>query len=513
MIDTVVLRIHDIKLHIRLAEFLTKKANGTGKTINQKIGSEDFSIQAKLTHKTFITYHDTGNLYEVAHFNHLPSSHYHIAYKIDYIRDFIEFNISIPKYIYGTNVVQFLPNPLAANFNLYFNSTLQNAFVSSWGNLEKFIGKFIKTEFGEIEVYKSFTEINRIDLCYNQVFHSKTEALEYIKQAKRVKKKFSRDTSNYSRSWETSLMYKTDMYSFKIYHKGSEYRANDKKKHNEINYKAGKQVFDTAFYQDFADKIVRYEMTIRNKYMSYVFMNKIFRKDCHIWNDCKELYKEYRNKNGKQDDSLLIWKRTLEPEQLKKLDYIKNMINKSKKFYISDKNQNRSFDIETDEYFIKVAGKKERFEAFSLFSENLFNELSKKFLSILSEFELELFQDKTDIINKAVQHNERVNKERSRLKKSGIDLPEKRNRIDKKISISKISVALELLKTYNFSEIDKTGMYSRQTWYNIRKDLELLGVKETSILDLTVNAKFDLMNYFNDIIYNQRKITNLNFVN
>jgi len=40
------------------------------------------------------------------------SGHYEFAYMVEYNRDFIKFNFSVPKYVYGSNVLMFLDHPV-----------------------------------------------------------------------------------------------------------------------------------------------------------------------------------------------------------------------------------------------------------------------------------------------------------------------------------------------------------------------------------------------------------------
>jgi len=54
--------------------------------------------------------------------------------------------------------------------------------------------------------------------------------LKYLEQQKKLKDKYSRSSTNGAGDYDTSLTYKTKRYSFKIYHKGTEFRQNDKRK-------------------------------------------------------------------------------------------------------------------------------------------------------------------------------------------------------------------------------------------------------------------------------------------
>src|SRR5690349_615636 len=131
MLDTIIFRIHDLKLHQTLCEFLNQKNKPSGLTILESQGNEVFNESVKRLHKTFLVYHDSGTMLEKAHFNKLKSNHYQISYQIDYLRDFIVFNVSIPKYYFGTNILHFNLPPNHKKFNFSaFSSLEKNLAVS-----------------------------------------------------------------------------------------------------------------------------------------------------------------------------------------------------------------------------------------------------------------------------------------------------------------------------------------------------------------------------------------------
>jgi hypothetical protein len=63
-----------------------------------------------------------------------------------------------------------------------------------------------------------------------------------------------------------------------------EYKKNDLKEHEKINKEKGYKYFDTKQYQGFADRILRYELTIRNGMLNYFHKRKnIFRSNCPVF--------------------------------------------------------------------------------------------------------------------------------------------------------------------------------------------------------------------------------------
>lgn len=511
MIDTVEFRIHDIKLHLSLAQYLDRKQAGSGKSITMRDSAEeDFTVMQKLVHKTYIMYHDTGSLHQVAHFNELKSSHYTIAYKIDYLRDFISFNVSIPKYVYGTNILLYNTPPTSKKFDYSRHSSIKKNLREAYKRLFHFFNKFVTAEFGEISILPEFIEINRVDLCYNQVFDSKADALSYLNQIRKLKKRYARSASNYSRDWQTSIMYKTDRYSFKVYHKGAEFKKNDSKKLRELNETGAG--FDVPYYQSFADNILRYEMTFRNSHISYLYMNKLFRADCYIWQAGLKLWKQAKAKKV-DATKYLQFRASLTNEEKRLIDYVNSFINKTKNFYLMATPAGERFDLETDpDRFNQWPGRKLDFYAASLFSPDLFDVMCSAFLSILDEFKLDVKEDATTILNKLAERNRYIDSSRATAKAAGVG-PENSlfSELGRKINMTKIRVVLGMLEGSTYEEIEASGTFSPRTWYNIRKDLATLGVSQTALASTMNQADFDLRRYNSELLYNSSKFKNLHF--
>lgn len=101
MIDTIVIRVHDIeKNHLLMNNILkenfvqAKTRYTSGETLDKKA----------------ILYGDTGKVLPISIHTtmNIPSSHYTLNLRPNFDRDFIEFNFSIPKFVYSTNVLQFV---------------------------------------------------------------------------------------------------------------------------------------------------------------------------------------------------------------------------------------------------------------------------------------------------------------------------------------------------------------------------------------------------------------------
>lgn len=265
MIDTIIIRIHNLSKYPVIYEqynSYSKKKNGMVATyVNEDTGE---LIENTYSLKYF--YHDSSKFIPLVNRSSvsLASSHYSISYSVETTKDYIEFNFSIPKYKYGTNVFQFIN---------WYDQSSQIIFAE----LKVFIDDFLMQMLAQ-QPLPNDVEVNRIDLCYNQMFNCKADALLYLEEQKKLLHHYSRSSKNRYRSYETSFMYTTDNYSFKIYHKGTEFAKNDTKeilKFNTANKLRQNKVTinntPLTWLQEQADCMLRYEMTFRRGMLKYLF--------------------------------------------------------------------------------------------------------------------------------------------------------------------------------------------------------------------------------------------------
>lgn len=342
----------------------------------------------------------TANLYGKYR---VRSSESEVTYSLNYEGGFMDFEFSIPKYLYGHNLAQFLPQ---CDSKVFYKNKER---IENWNSqkhllfkrLEKFIYLFLQDLFFNCELPYSpnmnYVELVRLDLCYNQYFENKEISLAYLEEIKKLRKNtkiYSPDTNT---DFKTTVAWRTQNGNyFKIYHKGSEYinqKFGDFKKHTKINenfldnyfkfkkekkiddleelekeiskndlqkfrdeiykkqlndafyiglskdeivkkerleykkfrdkinnlikksvngdtfhiseieLKAMKnillksedlQLIDTKFLKDEMDKILRYEVSMSGKYLSYQFKNYVFRVNCPIHKEAKRIYKKVK---------------------------------------------------------------------------------------------------------------------------------------------------------------------------------------------------------------------------
>lgn len=156
----------------------------------------------------------------------------------------VEF--SIPKYHKGNNIEMIWPSELPAILEKFYQELCFHLGV----------------------VLPDFTTwpIHRLDLCFNWIFKTKEEAetvMSFLQRIDYPRKKKA--------TYGTSVMHVGSAYSLKFYLKGAEFKAHDLKEddflksHNQEGIsKLGK----------WADRIVRYEIGFRKKYVEELFKHK-----------------------------------------------------------------------------------------------------------------------------------------------------------------------------------------------------------------------------------------------
>ncbi|WP_306643766.1 phage/plasmid replication domain-containing protein [Sanyastnella coralliicola] len=293
----------------------------------------------------YLEYNDTGkrmDIYTRKEVN-IPSSHYRMLYQVKRDRDFIEFEFSLPKLLYGTNITQFVTSP-GNHSNVWEREDWKKQKKLLFDRLLKQIKMFLNSIGSGAPIDYTLVEITRVDLCYNQIFPSKRAALGYLEWQKNIKKKYSRDSSDSMQSYKTSISYRTSNYTFKIYHKGAEYEKHDAKRHAQINSEAWEkrkkhlqkvgmlvppdeqkkfEIFDIKTLQSVADRMLRYEITIRKDYMSLKYMENFFRRCDSTYMNKKDLYIKIKNNTKSGDRRIetfhLTWKQIDKGNYSKKL--------------------------------------------------------------------------------------------------------------------------------------------------------------------------------------------------
>lgn len=502
MVDTIVLRIHDLRKHKELLRLVEINFNGTVKhtAYLSKEEKADIINSPNLDAKDYIDYYTNPragtHLVRFKSQDKLNNSghyYFHVYENLD--MDYLEFNFSIPKYKYGTNILMFCPHYWDKEFNFGRHCSLDYNLRISYDRLLKFIKDFFIREFlYEDLIDFSNVEINRIDISFNQLFDDKKFALEYLEYQKKIRKKNLRITSDSFRSYDTSLMYSSKRYSVKIYHKGAEYNKHDRKEHERINKEKGRQYFNIEELQSFADRILRYEVTFRDSMLSYLFNHKVFRKNCPVHKKKYEIYKKVESALTKND---LIAKTagTFIINELKDL-YIQSHpyihIDKEGLFIYKKMSKllyrNRQFFLKTnsniEEYNTITCNR--NFESRALFSKELFIECARFLKAFIKDFQVTEKPSEAVVSDRIDEYN------KTHFRK----LP--------KNEMMKFYL---MLQNSSFEEIMKKDIYSRATFFRYKSRFKEIGITQNNIkLSQLIHTSIDLGQYHSHILYGKKLI-------
>lgn len=504
MVDTIVIRIHDLRKHHELVRFVNLNFKGSSKhTAEIPRDAVDEIRKSPLADDKFIVdyFRNSKTGTHIIHYKSQErlntSGHYFFHAFENRDRDFLEFNFSIPKYKYGTNILHFARHMWDKDFVFHNHSSLMYNLNESYGLLISFIKNFFLREFSDMCLIDfSCVEINRIDLAYNQVFDCKKHALEYLEYQKEIRRKHSRKDINQFREYETSLMYTTHRYSLKIYHKGSEYTKHDRKEHKRINILKGKEYFKINELQSISDKILRYEVTFRDSMLTYLYSNKLFRKSCPQHKARYEIYKSVEASIDKNDRiSERIGKISdpnkkekymtthpyikIDPKEQRIHKDIKKLLSRGRQFMLTIDEDVERFNSETASYGY--------FEQRAHFSKSLFKECTKFLRSFVKEFQVSE-KPSISVVSDRIDHYNATHYE--------------------KLPKNAMMKFYELLQNNTFEDIKRKELYAKASYYRYLKRFNEIGITTNNVIDLDlICVPADLRNY-HSLIYAKRQIFN-----
>lgn len=480
MLDSIVFRIHNLQKHEALVKFLDRsgiQGSGiSGKTFDNPESAFD-TFQRKIHMKQMFHDYESGKHRDFVYRNHLPSYHNDIAYSINYDREFIEFNFSIPKYLYGTNVFQFVPHYFDKGFNESRFKSIEKLKDTIYDDLRAFLDWFFKKELNDL-VNRYYVQIFRLDICYNKIFNTKQDAVLYLNDLKRIKKKFIRHNVDDLRVYHTTIYYasKSSGYTLKVYHKGTEFEINDKGKLK----KAGWDLSQLEKVQALADRSLRYELEIKPKYMSNLFSRYIFRKDHDEW---KRGLKYYRGilSNG----YVTIKKQKLTLGELDKFRkkcyrYGKFYDGKVWHFYLES---DSAIKLTTTVAKMEFEHSKFTFEREQRFTRELFTKMIKSFLDFKKEFTVnsrnpfDQFLNDIGVTKQPLEKQEKYFKDWLFVHK-GINL--------KKISYRNVFRMSQRLKVESWGVIQDSNEFGRSSFFAIKKLFKQLGFDNPSSVMVVV---------------------------
>jgi hypothetical protein len=465
----------------------------------------------------------------------IPSSSRYINYVHDTIRDKVSFEFSVPKALHGTNVFQFVNHiyDRYQPFNLSESVVIKNQIKRTHRRLVTFITKFIAQELlyhvvserefrlkkhedsGLHIVSMRDIEILRIDFCFNRIFLSRKDCLDYLDLLKSVHKKGQRNAVNKSKfGYDTSIYLVGRYYTLKIYHKGSEFNhirngESDKKGLKEINRERGFEKYKIEDIQNLADKMLRYEVEYKKSGMNYIYKRRIykaqdpkykrFKKDALKYDSVQDKIDRLvvvKNKPAKLNLYLIKLGYNSYGDAMKGLMAELKMYKNHKNFYEKSQTQHADFfldispanreasEIVTDDELDNYHRKGFTFRKPAHFSTDLVQCLGSHFLKFMNEFTLKTLDESlinSDIILKTI---ERKNLQHQANGTKGTTLsPGMREFI-------------RLLDTMSIDEIKEKNLYERTTFYRYKKKLESIGYVRQSLMQRNIPFGQDFAEYY-----------------
>jgi hypothetical protein len=301
--DTVVYKLHSASKYPLILEAVTsvdKEGKGLTKIPIERNGDQiefqDAWMNIKLGTLFFFNYNIRLKL---------PSSATGITVTHDKAKDLIKFEFSLPKYLFANNVCEIIPG-YASEYYRPDGQSMELLCAKFWHRMMKYIFKRVIHELtsgtGSNFLWQD-VQISRVDISFNQIFKTEDDAKFYLESIKRLRIKKSSEKMYHA--YDTAATFNNPRYYWKIYHKGAEFKATGR---NQIIAAAGELFKDSRIrkagtpssdlpaslqlsmeclglgpnggpdeLQNYADRILRYELECRGGLMSYLF-NRHFKK-------------------------------------------------------------------------------------------------------------------------------------------------------------------------------------------------------------------------------------------
>lgn len=575
MVDTIHINLHNLQKNYDVYNWIIRDGNNG-------VIKYDVNIDGKKMYDTGL---ETGGLlsrqvkvYPEAekstevlriHTRYEPSSHYSVIVEVHPKRDLIKFNFSIPKYFYGHNIAQAVQNTNERDFQFIRGNTdsFDYQIEESHQRIITYIKSFFYTEFAGVDIDWCDVEICRMDICYNQFFNNKQDALFYLDMQKKIPKKFARRDNQNVTAYRTSIFYYSRDYSVKIYHKGSEYEKNDSREHDRANKKYHKKhginLYDVQYLQETADRILRYEITFRKDYLNYIFNTRLFRKKSKQFQQFKAVYNAMHSlhtiSKTEAQNRLL---HNVDPKEKPKYavmdwDNIKPIYDEFKAVKITDANGSETYNIcdYIGVYYKKCTADKltkhmivssinkfyddfgnllsrgrriylklDQKEMDDFINDNRSNvnflhtvdyipltkelciELGKRLKKFCNDFKVNERDNLGTLIRNIHQHNDEIDVI-NKNKKSMLPLSKQSTfKTKKKIDVNRMSFILVALEAHPLHELRDMLHLNDQAFYRLKKDLETIGIDKNSINNIVpIPTRLDFSHYYEETALNSKK--------
>lgn len=228
-----------------------------------------------------------------------PSYNYNASYQIR--EDYIKIEMSLPKFIFGSNVFQIIDtsNPNRSPYELFKKSL-----------------RFVLENFS-VPIFLNQIVISRIDFCFNQFLNKSEHPTKLLNHFK-----LKSNSYHQQKDYKTGLVAVTKNSYFKIYLKHDELLKHDFNKLHKSGYPFLNSVTSLSKF------IIRYEQQKKSSNWSYTYLTK--------FSDKKHLFPLYK-KDTKQRKLSKFFNRRIQFSLTPSLPYNTTINNKSvKKDFLND---------------------------------------------------------------------------------------------------------------------------------------------------------------------------------
>jgi hypothetical protein len=253
------------------------------------------------------------------------------------------------------------------------------------------------------------------------------------------------------------MQYVTKRYSFKIYHKGTEFKRHDKK---ELLKSTNPLRIPLTYLEEEADKILRYEMTCRPAMINYVFAQNFL-----------ESKKKSENPAVQSHVLFKFLQKLVRLTDIRKNKAFQSWLNGSKKFTLSSASDHPEVVNEL------IQENRITFDAV------IFNLLYKEFKQRVDAYQVSQIKDMHQIIARIKEYNEL-----QQIKKNA--------GLGGQIKDSYRLVSVGLLSQYmdNWQELKR--FLPKSTFYDLRADLKKIGIDETTQKLQLPTPRLDYFDFF-----------------
>jgi hypothetical protein len=492
MIDSVIFRVNNLRENEALILYL--ESLGGGKAATDKALDEPLKPSREIFIKRYFTDFASGKTYSRGYSGFVKSHHYNAAFYINTDADWVEFNVSLPKYYFGTNVLQLVDHYNDKNYLHFRNNEFWNCKQVAFKAFRLILNRFLTGELmGLLDGKKQFIELRRIDFCFNLVFRTKSDAQYYLNELKSVRRKKFSTTSAVQTNYYSGLYFPSRDYTVKVYHKGTEFKKHD---FNKIKKRYGRDVAQKL--GSLADCILRYEVEFRPGYLTELFRKIVKTERPDIYRALKwsrqMSSKGYISKDGVKFN---FDGQSGDGDRPRTKVYMRILPDDRRELKIGDHLRKRDIrfrlDVPSDRSLMTFQREDiiSSYDFVEEFNYNMFEACVLRFKDIFMHFQLGNYAT-LNVINFHIKQNQQDEFKRKIGNMMG-------KTIYDQLSQGKIRWLIDLLRDHSWDDIKEKSLLPKTSFYRYKKFFDKLNMGERAV-DYSFSVKFDYQNYYDLII-------------